>query len=114
MKNNKIEDNNIKIEEKCKTHPNNKIFYICLDCQTKMCPICNEEMKKHENHQLVNYERYVKLFNFIQTSFTGIKENIKERETIIKEYKELYILLEQLKFYFKFYEWYIFKNTKYL
>ena len=97
MKNSRIDDNNLTIEEKCKAHPNNQIFYICLDCQTKMCPICNEERKKHENHQLVNYERYVKLFNFIQTSFTGIKENIKERETIIKEYKELYILLEQQK-----------------
>ena len=58
VKNSKIEDNNINIEEKCKVHPNNKIFYICLDCQIKMCPICNEEMKKHKNHQLVNYERY--------------------------------------------------------
>ena len=97
VKNSRMDDNNLIIEEKCKAHPNNQIFYICLDCQTKMCPICNEERKKHENHQLVNYERYVKLFNFIQTSFTGIKENIKERETIIKEYKELYILLEQQK-----------------
>ena len=97
VKNSRMDDNNLIIEEKCKAHPNNQIFYICLDCQTKMCPICNEEKKKHENHQLVNYERYVKLFNFIQTNFTGIKENIKERETIIKEYKELYILLEQQK-----------------
>ena len=97
MKNNRMNDNNIKIEEKCKAHPNNQIFYICLDCQAKMCPICNEERMKHLNHQLVNYERYVKLFNFIQTSFTDIKENIKERETIIKEYKDLYILLEQQK-----------------
>ena len=97
VKNNRMDDNNIKIEEKCKAHPNNQIFYICLDCQAKMCPICNEEKKKHENHQLVNYERYVKLFNFIQTSFTDIKENIKERETIIREYKQLYILLKQQK-----------------
>ena len=32
-------------------------------------------------HQLVNYERYVKLFNFIQTSFTGIIQNKQEEVT---------------------------------
>ena len=97
VKNNRMENNNIKVDEKCILHPNNKVFYICLDCQKKMCPICNEEKKKHENHHLANYERYVKLFNFIQTSFTGIKQSIAEREENIKEYKYLYILLEQQK-----------------
>ena len=97
VKNNRMENNNLKVDEKCVAHPNNKVFYICLDCQIKMCPICNEEKKKHENHHQANYERYVKLFNFIQTSFTGIKQNIAEREENIKEYKDLYILLEQQK-----------------
>ena len=96
-KNSRMEYNNLKLEEKCKYHPSNKIFYICLNCQIKMCPICNEERKKHENHQLVNYERYAKLFMFIQTSFKGIKLNISEIEAFIKEYKDLYILLEQQK-----------------
>ena len=97
VKSSRMKYNNLKIEEKCEYHPSNKIFYICLDCQKKMCPICNEERKKHENHQLVNYQRYVKIFDSIQTSFKGIKQNISEREVIIKEYKDLYILLEQQK-----------------
>ena len=62
-----------------------------------MCPICEEEKKKHENHQLVNYERYVKLFNFIQNNFKGIKQHIKERGVFIKEYIDFYKLLNQQK-----------------
>jgi len=62
-----------------------------------MCPICEEEKKKHENHQLVNYERYVDLFNFIQNNFEGIKQHIKEREVFIREYTDFYILLDQQK-----------------
>ena len=97
IQNTRIDDNNIKIEENCKHHPNNKIKYICLDCQINMCPICEEEKKKHENHQLVNYERYVDLFNFIQNNFEGIKQHIKEREVFIREYTDFYILLDQQK-----------------
>ena len=102
IQNTRIDDNNIKIEENCKHHPNNKIKYICLDCQINMCPICEEEKKKHENHQLVNYERYVDLFNFIQNSFKGIKQNIKEREVFIREYTDFYInILDLYTFQYK-------------
>ena len=58
-----------------------------------MCAVCDEERKKHEKHHLVNYERYVKLFNYIQKSFAGIKQNITERERMIKEFRELIVLL---------------------
>ena len=90
-------DENIKVDEQCKAHPKNPVFFICLDCQVKMCAVCDEERKKHEKHHLVNYERYVKLFNFMQNSFAGIKQNITERERVIEEFRELIVLSEKQK-----------------
>ena len=86
-----------KIDEKCSTHPKNKVFYICLDCAKKMCPICDAEKKKHETHHMVNYERYVQLFNCFHNNFAEIKEKIKKIENNIKSYNNAYVLLEQQK-----------------
>ena len=85
----------ILIDEKCEVHSQNSVFDICLDCKKKMCPICTEERKKHEIHHLVNYERYIKLFNFFNENFSNIKQTIEERENIIKELNKLNQLLEQ-------------------
>ena len=78
-----------KIDEKCSIHPKNKVFYICLDCAKKMCPICDAEKKKHETHHMVNYERYVQLFNCFHNNFSEIKDKIKKIN--------LYVFLEQQK-----------------
>jgi hypothetical protein len=86
-----------KIDEKCSTHPKNKVFYICLDCAKKMCPICDAEKKKHETHHMVNYERYVQLFNCFHNNFSEIKDKIKKIENNIKKYNSAYVLLEQQK-----------------
>jgi len=86
-----------KIDEKCSTHPKNKVFYICLDCSKKMCPVCDIEKGNHETHHIVNYERYVQLFYCFRNNFTQIKEKIKKIENNIKEYNNLYTLLEQQK-----------------
>ena len=97
VQNSGTDENNINTDEKCKVHPKNPVFFICLDCQVKMCAVCDEERKKHEKHHLVNYERYVKLFSFIQNNFAGIKQNIAEREKMIKEFRELILLSEKQK-----------------
>ena len=86
-----------KIDEKCSIHPKNKVFYICLDCAKKMCPICDAEKKKHETHHMVNYERYVQLFNCFHNNFSEIKDKIKKIENNIKYYNNLYVFLEQQK-----------------
>lgn len=86
-----------KIDENCKDHPKNVIFSICLDCKVKMCPVCKEEEKKHENHHVINYARYVELFNFFHENFQEIKSTISEKEHKIKEYNELLGKLEQQK-----------------
>ena len=62
-----------------------------------MCPICHEEKKNHENHRVVNYERYINLFEFFQKNFTFIKETIAEKEQMIKGSNKLYSILEQQK-----------------
>lgn len=94
-KNSKVnkEDKEI-ISEKCEVHPKNPVFYICLDCKKKMCPICNEEKKKHETHHLANYSRYVELFNFFHENFADIKQTIFEQEKNIKDYNELIGILQ--------------------
>lgn len=86
-----------KIDENCKAHPKNAIFSLCLDCKIKMCPICKEEEKKHENHHVVNYARYVELFNFFHENFQEIKSTISDKEYKIKEFNELLGKLEQQK-----------------
>ena len=97
-KNSKLNyDFNEKIDEKCEVHTQNSVFDICLDCKKKMCPICTEERKKHETHHLVNYERFIKLFNFFNENFSNIKQTIEERENNIKELNKLNQLLEQQK-----------------
>ena len=89
-KNNKFSEEGEKIiEEKCEKHPRNDIFYICLDCKVKMCPICNEERMKHNNHHIANYERYIKLINFFEENFANIRETISKKEKNIKEYSDL-------------------------
>ena len=84
-----------KFIQKCDEHPKNDVFYLCIDCQKKMCPVCKEEYQKHENHHLVNYERYVKLFFYFQNN--NLKKTIIEKENEIKEYIDLFILLDQQK-----------------
>jgi hypothetical protein len=97
VKNSKMNDDNKVINKNCKIHSQNEIFFICLDCQVTMCPVCREENKTHEEHHLANYKRYVQLFNSIQDNFAGIKQNIAQREKNIKEYKKLIILSEEQK-----------------
>ena len=96
-KNNEYNRREENINEKCEVHPKNQVFYICLDCKKKMCPICNEEKKKHETHHLVNYNRYLQLFYFFHENFSEIKQTIVEKEKKIKEYNELIGIFEEQK-----------------
>ena len=70
------------IEQKCDIHPKNTVFFFCLDCQKQMCPTCESEIKKHDNHHLINYERYMTLFKIFQDNYRGLKNKISEKENI--------------------------------
>lgn len=86
-----------KIEQKCEIHPNNNIFSICLECRKKMCPICFDEKKKHNDHQVVNYERYIKLFYYFQDNYKNLYKTINDKENNIEELINLNLLLEKQK-----------------
>ena len=86
-----------KIDQKCEAHPNNPIFSICLECKKKMCPTCFDEKKKHDDHQVVNYERYIKLFYYIQDNYKNLKKTINDKENNIEELINLNLLLEKQK-----------------
>ena len=98
-KNNEILNYNAEEIENCSKHPNNKVFFLCLDCKLKMCPICEAERVKHEqkNHHVVNYERFVKLFYILKKNFEPIKKYISEKKNYINEYKNIISLMEEQK-----------------
>ena len=85
--------------EFCDKHPNNKFFFICLDCKVKMCPICDKEKQKHEDkkHHIVNYERFLKLYNVFKNNFECIKQAITDKQNKIKKLKELISMFQQQK-----------------
>ena len=85
------------IEQKCNIHPKNTVFFFCLDCQKQMCPTCEEEMKNHNNHHLINYERYMSLFKIFQDNYQSLKNIINEKENDIKEYINLILFFDQQK-----------------
>ena len=98
-KNNELLNYDVDNIENCSRHPKNKVFYLCLDCKLKMCPICDEEKRKHEekNHHIVNYERFIKLFYILKNNFEPIKNYISEKQKYINEYKNMIKLMEEQK-----------------
>lgn len=98
-KNTEILDFNNDEDEKCYKHTDNEVFFLCLDCKLKMCPICDEERRKHEqkNHHIVNFKRYIKLFYILNNNFKPLKKFISEKQKTINEYKYIIALMEQQK-----------------
>lgn len=92
-------DNDIQyeeIEKKCELHPSNEIFFLCLDCQKKMCPICEEKIQhESQNHHLVNYKRYIELLSSFQNNFSNFYQTINDNNNIIDEYYNLIQMLEK-------------------
>ena len=76
-------------QEFCPNHPNDKLFYYCLDCNRGYCQTCfvffGEEKDRHVSHNIIEYEQY-KNMNFktlksyedkINLFINKINENIK-------------------------------------
>ena len=98
-KNNELLNYNGNENEKCSKHTDNEVFFLCLDCKLKMCPVCDEERRNHEqkNHHIVNYKRYIKLFYIMRNNFEPLKNYISEKQRYINEYKNIIVLMEQQK-----------------
>ena len=96
------EENNKNIIEQfkecCPNHPEEKLYYYCLDCKKGYCKTCfvffGEEKDKHLKHNIIEYEDYKKLnFSSLKLSEEKIDLKIKTLENYIKKcnsYKEAY------------------------
>ena len=71
----KDKDGEIKFSEKfqefCPNHPEEKLFYYCLDCNRGYCQTCfvffGEEKDRHISHNIIEYEQYKNM------NFTSLK-----------------------------------------
>ena len=85
-------------EEFCLNHPNEKLFYYCLDCNRGYCQTCfvffGEEKDRHVNHNIIKYEEYKNLnITKLKTYEEKINSNINKIEENIKKcmsYKNAY------------------------
>ena len=99
----KDKDGEIKFSEKfqdfCSNHPNEQLYYYCLDCNKGYCKTCfvffGEEKDRHLNHNIIEYEKYKNL-NFtslkvyedkINSYINKTKEKIKKCESYKSAYE---------------------------
>ena len=80
------EDENKDIDY-CEKHPDQPLSYYCIDCNKAYCSTCfvffGEEKDNHDNHQIIDYEKY-KLNNISQ--FLKEKENLEDKSEELTAY----------------------------
>ena len=81
-------------EEYCIKHPDQPLYYYCLNCSKAYCRTCfvffGEEKDKHNNHNIIEYEKYkelnipkiVKLSNNLEDKNEEVKAYIKRCEAL--------------------------------
>ena len=80
--------------EYCPKHPDQPLFYYCLNCDQAYCRTCfvffGEEKDKHNNHSIIEYEKY-KLINIskIKKISNNLDEKFEELEAYIKRCEAL-------------------------
>ena len=96
------EENNKNIIEQfkecCPNHPEEKLYYYCLDCKKGYCKTCfvffGNEKYKHLKHNIIEYEQYKNLnFSSFKLNEEKINKKIKGFEDYIKRcesYKKAY------------------------
>jgi len=95
---NLININNANIKDFCDIHPNEPLYYYCIDCSKGYCKTCfvffGNEKDKHVNHKIIEYSEYIKLdLPLLKEQEEKIDNNIKFVNDIIaqcKSYKSLY------------------------
>ena len=71
-------------EEYCSKHPDQPLFYYCLDCNQAYCRTCfvffGDEKDKHNNHSIIEYDKYKSM---------NIPEIIKNSNNLDDKYEEI-------------------------
>ena len=87
-------EHNSKNVEFCKKHLDQPLFYYCLDCNQAYCRTCfvffGEEKDKHNNHSIIEYEKYksnnlskiIKIANNLEDKYEELKAYIKRCEAL--------------------------------
>ena len=99
-KNNDISNKNGDGEllEYCPEHPNEMLYYYCLDCGKAYCKTCfvffGEEKDKHVRHSIIEYDKYKNMsFPLLKKNTDKLEKNIQHVEENIKRclaYKSSY------------------------
>ena len=84
--------------EYCSEHPNEILYYYCLDCGKAYCKTCfvffGEEKDKHIGHSIIEYEKYKNMsFPLLKKNKEKLDKNISHVEENIKRciaYKNIY------------------------
>lgn len=89
----KVEFNNSNVSsditeiEFCDKHPDQPLYYYCMDCNKGYCRTCfvffGEEKDKHNHHKIIEYEKY-KLNNV--SLFAKEKENLEDKSEELNAY----------------------------
>jgi hypothetical protein len=66
--------------ENCQTHPDQLLFYYCVDCEKSYCRTCfvffGQEKNNHNGHQIIDYEKFKNKNNFeLMEAIKDLKEN---------------------------------------
>ena len=98
------------IEEYCSKHPDQPLFYYCIDCKQAYCRTCfvffGEEKDKHNEHSIIEYEKYksmnipqiIKNSSNLDDKYEEIEAYIKRCEALKNCYEfERMLVREQIK-----------------
>ena len=98
------------IEEYCSKHPDQPLFYYCIDCNQAYCRTCfvffGEEKDKHNEHSIIEYEKYksmnipqiIKNSSNLDDKYEEIEAYIKRCEALKNCYEfERMLVREQIK-----------------
>lgn len=88
-----------KKEDYCQRHPDQPLYYYCLECNQAYCRTCfvffGDEKDKHNNHNIIEYEKYrtidlkkvTKLSNKLDDKYEELEAYIKRCEALKESYE---------------------------
>ena len=88
-----------KKEDYCQRHPDQPLYYYCLECNQAYCRTCfvffGDEKDKHNNHNIIEYEKYrtidvkkvAKLSNKLDDKYEELEAYIKRCEALKQSFE---------------------------